>query len=208
MTNIYDIYSLGIMVAVISFLGFCLENLWLAATKGFIDNRNMHLPFLMGYGVLVVGMYLILGTPEHMALTGLIYVSGTKAQKFLIYFLCSMVIVTVGELVLGHLMEWICGFEYWNYNWIPLHITKYTSIPTSIGFAAIITSFMGACFDPIMSVIGMMNTQDIKPLSIMLMVILTADLIVSFRQMRKKHGLNVRWIKYIRQEDEKLLPKT
>ena len=99
MTNIYDIYSLGIMVAVISFLGFCLENLWLAATKGFIDNRNMHLPFLMGYGVLVVGMYLILGTPEHMALTGLIYVNGTKAQKFLIYFLCSMVIVTVGELV-------------------------------------------------------------------------------------------------------------
>ena len=53
MTNIYDIYSLGIMVAVISFLGFCLENLWLAATKGFIDNRNMHLPFLMGYGVFV-----------------------------------------------------------------------------------------------------------------------------------------------------------
>ena len=60
----YDIYSLGIMVAVISFLGFSLENLWLSLTKGFIDNRNMNAPFLMGYGLLVVGMYLLLGTPE------------------------------------------------------------------------------------------------------------------------------------------------
>ena len=59
----YDIYSLGIMVAVISFLGFSLENLWLSLTKGFIDNRNMNAPFLMGYGLLVVGMYLLLGTP-------------------------------------------------------------------------------------------------------------------------------------------------
>ncbi|MBQ5332468.1 MAG: hypothetical protein J6K92_04325, partial [Oscillospiraceae bacterium] len=62
----YDIYSLGIMLALISFLGFLLENLWLAATKGFVDNRNMRLPFLMGYGVLVTGMYLLLGTPENM----------------------------------------------------------------------------------------------------------------------------------------------
>lgn len=208
MTNIYDIYSLGIMTATISFLGFILENLWLAATKGLIDNRNMHLPFLMGYGVLVVGMYLLLGTPEHMSVTGHIYINGTKAERFFIYFLCSMVIVTLGELVLGHLMERICGFEYWNYNWIPLHITKYTSIPTSIGFAAIITSFMGACFDPVMSVIGMMNPEDIKPVSILLTVIMTADLIISFRQMKKKRGLNVIWVKYIKQENEKLLPKT
>lgn len=207
MTNGYDIYSLGIMLTLISFLGFLLEDLWLAVTKGFIDNRNMRLPFLMGYGILVVGMYLILGTPENMTLWGKVPVNASKAEKFFIYFLCSMVIVSVGELILGHLVEKVCGFEYWNYNWIPLHITKYTSIPTSIGFAAIITSFMGACFEPIMGIISMMDAQDIKPLSIMLVAVLTADFIAGFRQMRRNRGLNIRWIKYIRQESGRLLPK-
>lgn len=208
MTYGYDIYSLGIMVAFISFLGFTLENLWLAATKGFIDNRNMHLPFLMGYGLLVVGMYLLLGTPEHMTLPGHIIVNASKAEKFFIYFLCSMVIVTVGELILGHLVERLWGFEYWNYNRIPLHITKYTSIPTSIGFAAIITSFMGACFEPIMGVISMINFDDIKPLSVLLIGVMAIDLAVSFMQMKKKRGLNVRWIKYIKREPERLPHKT
>ena len=136
----YDIYSLGIMVAVISFLGFSLENLWLSLTKGFIDNRNMNAPFLMGYGLLVVGMYLLLGTPENMALAEMVPVDRSKGEKFFVYFLCAFAVVTVGELILGHLMEKICGIQYWNYNWIPLHITQYTSIPTSIGFAAIIIS--------------------------------------------------------------------
>lgn len=79
----YDIYSLGIMVAVISFLGFSLENLWLSLTKGFIDNRNMNAPFLMGYGLLVVGMYLLLGTPENMALAETVPVDRSKGENSL-----------------------------------------------------------------------------------------------------------------------------
>lgn len=203
----YDIYSLGIMLALISFLGFLLENLWLAATKGFVDNRNMRLPFLMGYGVLVTGMYLLLGTPENMLLWGEVPVTASKGEKFIIYFLCSFAIVTAGELILGHLMEKLCGFEYWNYERLPLHITKYTSVPTSIGFALIITSFMGACFEPIMEIITLINTEDIKSVSIILIAVMTADLIASFIKMHKTHGLNVRWTIYIKREPEKLFHK-
>lgn len=189
----YDIYSLGIMVAVISFLGFSLENLWLSLTKGFIDNRNMNAPFLMGYGLLVVGMYLLLGTPENMALAEMVPVDRSKGEKFFVYFLCAFAVVTVGELILGHLMEKICGIQYWNYNWIPLHITQYTSIPTSIGFAAIITSFMGACFDPIMSVITIIPAQEAKSASIILMLIMSTDLVASFSKMHRTRSLNTKW---------------
>ncbi|MCI7766877.1 MAG: putative ABC transporter permease [Oscillospiraceae bacterium] len=203
----YDIYSLGIMLALISFLGFLLENLWLAATKGFIDNRNMRLPFLMGYGVLVTGMYLLLGTPENMLLWGDIPVNASKGEKFFIYFLCSFGIVTAGELILGHLMEKLCGFEYWNYERIPLHITKYTSVPTSIGFALIITSFMGACFEPIMGIITLINPKDIKSVSMILIAAMTIDLAANFIKMHKNHGLNVRWTIYIKREPENLFHK-
>ena len=47
---------LMIMIAIISFLGFLLENAWLAIRKGFIDNRNMFAPFLVGYGLAVADL--------------------------------------------------------------------------------------------------------------------------------------------------------
>ena len=44
-----SICALCMNIAFISFLGFCVENLWLAITKGYMDNRNMLFPFLFGY---------------------------------------------------------------------------------------------------------------------------------------------------------------
>ena len=66
----YSVYELFVMTALISFLGFDLENIWLLFTKGFMDNRSMHLPFLFGYGLLVMGMYCIFGTPQHLRFFG------------------------------------------------------------------------------------------------------------------------------------------
>ena len=44
----YSIPCIILMATVVSFLGFVVENVWLAFTKGYIDNRNMALPFLLG----------------------------------------------------------------------------------------------------------------------------------------------------------------
>ena len=139
----YSLTSIGIMAAVVSFLGFILENVWLAFTKGYIDNRNMTMPFLYGYGMAVISIYAIFGTPQAMVLAGKLPV---KEHSVLIYFVAVFFAVSIGEIALGYAVEKLCGFEYWNYENIPLHITKYTSIPTSIAFAAIITFFMGVCF--------------------------------------------------------------
>ena len=61
----YSVGAMLIMTAFISFLGFALENIWLSVRKGYMDNRNMFAPFLRGYGVAVMGFYLLLGTPEN-----------------------------------------------------------------------------------------------------------------------------------------------
>ena len=127
----YSIYSLFMMVAVISFLGFCLEDTWLSLTKGYIDNRNMNLPFLLGYGLLVVGIYIIIGIPERIVFLGKPIFPKSKFRRYLLYFMCMMVIVSLGEILLGTFVEKMFGFEYWNYTRIPMHITKYTSVPTS-----------------------------------------------------------------------------
>lgn len=189
----HDVYALGMMAALISFLGFVVENLWLVVTKGYINNRNMNAPFLFGYGLLVLMMYFMLGTPDEMNLPVGMRKNMSRRKKYVVYFFCSMFIVCIGEIILGIAVKMSCGIDYWNYSRIPLHITKYTSIPTSMAFASMITLFMGKCFEPIMSVIMKMDYRVLKVISTILVAVMLADYFISFGVMIKKKGFNLRW---------------
>ena len=94
----YTYYQLGIMAAVVSFLGFVVENIWLAMTKGYINNRNMNAPFLLGYGLLILFMYAVFGTPAALRM---FTKEKVRWKRYLVYFLCSFAVVCVGEIVLG-----------------------------------------------------------------------------------------------------------
>ena len=152
----YTYYQLGIMAAVVSFLGFVVENIWLTMTKGYINNRNMNAPFLLGYGLLILFMYAVFGTPAALRMFAK---EKVRWKRYLVYFLCSFAVVCVGEIVLGIVVEALCHIEYWNYSNIPMHITKYTSIPTSTAFAAMITILMGNVFPVLMDWICRINAQ-------------------------------------------------
>ncbi|MGN0587325.1 MAG: putative ABC transporter permease [Oscillospiraceae bacterium] len=196
--EIYDYTAyLGIVIAIISLMGYLLENAWLAVTKGYIDNRNMNLPFLFGYGLLVVGMYALFGTPDEMMFFRIPLKLSPLAGK-IAYFLCAAVIVSVCEIILGTAMEKICGIEYWNYTWIPLHITKYTSVPTSIGFALVITIFMDKCFMDILLKTATYPERSSSLLSIVLILIMLNDMLICYNKMRKNHSLNIKWQKNLR----------
>lgn len=191
--NGYTLSDFAIMVAVISFLGFVLENTWLLFTKGYIDNRNMTLPFLLGYGLLVVGLALLVGTPQTLTIRGRELYAESPVKAFFAYFAISFILVSVGEILLGMTVERVFGFEYWNYTRIPLHITKYTSIPTSTGFALIITGFMGSCFSPLMSLITKIPESPKETAGFLLMTVMVTDFIVSFAKMYRTHTFNIRW---------------
>ncbi|MDO4302152.1 MAG: putative ABC transporter permease [Clostridia bacterium] len=193
----YDVYSLMIMVAVISFLGFVLENIWLAITKGYVDNRNMSLPFLIGYGLLVVGIYIFIGLPQSMSPIGNFILKKLKLKRYVLYFILAFIIVSIGEILLGLFVKLFFGFDYWNYSRLPLHFTKYTSIPTSIGFASIILFFMSKCFAPIMDLINLIPLLKKAVIGISLIIIMAADFMVSFFKMYKNRSLNIKWKRYI-----------
>ena len=88
-------------------------------------------------------MYAVFGTPAALRMFAK---EKVRWKRYLVYFLCSFAVVCVGEIVLGIVVEALCHIEYWNYSNIPMHITKYTSIPTSTAFAAMITILMGNVF--------------------------------------------------------------
>ncbi len=194
----FNTYTLLIMVAVISFLGYNLENMWLAVTKGFIDNRNMSFPFLLGYGLFVVGLYLIAGTPKSPGLV----LSEQYSNKRSMYFFMSMLIISVGEIILGFTVEKIFGFEYWNYTDLPLHITKYTSIPTSIGFSFLLTLFMDKFFEPLMTRIDNIPRGAARIIGIVLAIIMLVDFIASFANMYITRSVNIKWKKTLKNGGE------
>lgn len=169
--------TICLMILIVSFMGFVTENIWLAFTKGFVDNRNMCLPFLLGYGLLMMFVYYCLGLPENRTA----------------YFFQSAAIVMIGELLLGCTMEKICHFEWWNYSWLPLHITKYTSIPTTILFAIIITTFMDRMFLPLATFFESISSRGTCLLAVGLVLLLVADMTHSFYKMYQAKGLYNIW---------------
>ena len=189
-----DVYVLGMMIALISFLGFLVENLWLALTKGYINNRNMNAPFLVGYGMLVVAMYFLFGTPDEMNLPKRMRKRATtRYRRYALYFLGAMLFVCIGEIVLGVVVEGMCGIEYWNYSGIPLHITKYTSIPTSAAFASMITLFMGRFFQPILRFLSRLDYRILRVVSVTLCVIMLWDFLLSFGVLIRKKDFYRKW---------------
>lgn len=188
-------YSWGavcVMTAFISFLGFLLENIWLAARKGYMDNRNMFAPFLIGYGIAVMGFYLVLGTPSNLRLFDSPSQSGPKSQ-FGAYFILTFILVSVGEIILGTVIEKLCHVVLWDYTKIPLHITKYTSVPTSIGFTVIIVTFMDCFFERIMNRLAEFDTVRVNIFGAILITVMAADFLYNAVRMIRTHRMMTTW---------------
>lgn len=207
----YNLYEMEIVVIIVSFLGFTVENIWLALTKGYINNRNMNLPFLLGYGLAMAAVYFLFGIPSEMILMTKVKVRASRAMKILLYFLCVMFCVSVGEIVIGTVTEKLCRIEYWNYSGLPLHITKYTSIPTSAGFAGMITLFMEKIFPPLMERLSNMNENVLHVIVLVLLTALLIDFIYCYGKMVKTHNFYHIWEVAVRKllvPDAANIPKT
>lgn len=196
----YTIYAVFLMIGLVSFLGFVVENVWLSLTKGYMDNRGMNLPFLLGYGLAILFIYVVLGTPENPAAWMGRSVSGQKA--YLEYYIGAFLIVSVGEIILGKLVEKVCGFYYWDYSRLPMHITRYTSVPTSGMFAFIITFFMGKFFTPVMEHFNRIENAGAMAFSILFVIVLIVDYLFGFGYMVKNGKIYEKYKVWLRKDLE------
>ena len=182
------------MVAVVvGLIGFCVENIWLAFSKGFMDNRNMCLPFLLGYGIAMLLVYILFGLPHRPLFFGTKVVIKSSVRRYMYYYLMIVICICVGEILLGKTVEKICGFQWWNYSWIPLHITQYTSIPTSMGFSAIVFLFMRYCLELLMNLFLGLNEKTLVLMSLLFGIILSIDMVYNLYLIYKNGEGTVRW---------------
>ncbi len=190
----YSIYVWLMIIIICSFIGWIIENLWIMLRFGYFDNRNMFLPFLLGYGMAIFFIYAAIGTPG-------------KYPDFE-YDIKVFIFVSVAELLLGYTVEFICGFHYWDYSALPLHFTHYTSLFTSAGFSILITTFMRICFQPLVRLLCRYEGA-IRYISVFEIAVLTLDFIFSFRSMRIHRSYNKRWEIRLktRNKSENTIPK-
>ncbi len=191
--NATNICVLCMIITVVSFLGFMVENTWTGITQGYMDNRSMCLPFLLGYGLAILAVYLIFGTPIAPRFFRKQILLHSRFLRFLAYFGIMFLCVSIGEIVLGTLVEKAFGIVWWNYSSLPLHITKYTSVPTSMGFALMITVFMNYCFEPLYSFFMNIDYAYLRKMTFWCMSLMIIDFFYSAFCMAKRRSLVERW---------------
>lgn len=128
-----DFNYICVLAIVFSALGWIVENTFRVIANGKIDNRFHILPFIPVYGFIAFAVY-ILGSPDDEKFFGY-KLTKNKVLSNIIYILTLAFFVTFGELIVGNTIEYLCGAKLWNYNNIPLHWTRYTSLPTTLGFS-------------------------------------------------------------------------
>ncbi len=188
--GIRRVFAQFLIIAVVSFLGFCVENLWLMMRRGYMDNRNMYLPFLLGYGLAMVAIYLLFGTPQAPRIW---LPLENRILRAAMYFVTICLCVMAGEIALGTIVEKLCGIVWWDYSDLPLHITKYTSVPTTIAFGTLITWFMGCFYTPLLDCFLRLEDHTLSRLSCLLMVLIVADFLHSAMGMHKNRKLRKLW---------------
>lgn len=188
-----NIFALLMVIVVVSFLGFCIENIFIASFTGFINNRNMILPFLLGYGLSILGILILFGTPhEPKFLTkSLSFKKSSSATIY--YFIIAFICVCAGEIALGYIIEYTCDIIWWDYSDLPLNITRYTSVFTSLGFALLITVFTKYIFFPLLNIFSKIKRSKLAAFSIVFIIILSIDMINSLFYMLKYHNLQHIW---------------
>ncbi len=186
-------YATFLIITIVSFLGFLVENIWLIMTKGYFDNRNMVFPLLLGYGLAVGLIYLMFGTPGKLRIFFKKIEISNKLICAFAYFLLVFSCVFVGEIVLGTLVEKTCGLVWWDYSMLPMHVTKYTSVPTTICFSLMITIFMQYFFTPLQNLFESCNPVLIKYIALFFIVIMVADFVHSAWYLFKKRSFMRIW---------------
>ena len=133
--EIVYLYLFGIAVA---HLGWIVENVFKLIVSGWCDSRFHFLPFISPYASLPLAFHIALGSPDDVRLFGWkIFKKRTRKtvilSNILSYFLMSL-FVFLGELAVGNLWDALFGVSLWNYKNLPLNVTQYTSIFTTLGF--------------------------------------------------------------------------
>ena len=178
----YDIRYFFVGMIVFAFFGFCAENIGRMAVQHIFDCRHQLLPFLFAYGIALLAVYVLMGTPDDLRFFKFRFFKNknlkTKILSHVIYFSVIFVFILGGEIAVGMLYEKFAGVILWDYSNIPTHITRYTSIITTLLYGGGVYLLMAFAFKPMMKLIMKMGTKAATIVDCTLGVAIVIDFLV------------------------------
>ena len=135
--------------------GFIIECFATGISKGYIDSRFQRLPCILGYGIVVILLYLVFGTPNKTRFfkKGNLPRQEKRSWAAFSLFLDCYPIHLFRRMGRGGIVRIINGAVLWNYSDVPLHIGKYVCLPFTLGFGAGAYVFMAFIFTPFMNLL-------------------------------------------------------
>lgn len=171
-----NITTLLLISYIAGFIGWVVENIACAVNLHYIDDRHQLFPVLAAYSFGIFILFFVLGTPDEMRIfSHKIKKRNNDLLNNLFYFIIIFFLILVGEMSVGLFFEHVLGIVTWNYNHIPLHITQYTSIPTTFGFSIGVCILMKFIFPFFVNLFNRINVKKRKILSIVLGLLISFD---------------------------------
>jgi len=188
-----DITYILFMGVLMAFLGWTTESIVGVISTGYIDSHGYFLPFIPSYSLVIFVWYFILTKYPQ-----LIDYKEENTKNIILYniilLLIFSLIVFLIEIIYGNLMEILFSVKLWNYNNIPMHITRYASTPTALGFGLgtfILTKFI---FPPVLNFLrNNIDPHKLKIISIIIWSLILLDLITYYIHITNYHEVPIRW---------------
>lgn len=175
----YGFFRYFTLLMLLSFGGWAFETLLMRIIYGgFYDRGFMTLPFCPIYGVSLLTMYFLAGTPDEGR--GILQNVQGKAARYLLYVLIAFLVPSIAELIVGLFFDKGFGVWLWDYSHQPLNLWGYVCLPVSVAWAMLIFFFMKFVFPFCKRIIGKIPTPLIRILGVLLLFVTAADLVYNF----------------------------
>ena len=163
---------------VFAFLGWCVENITRIVDSGVIDSRFHLMPFISPYG-LIPFAFLAFNSPDDLSLFGhRFFKEKTKRNRIRSNIACFLLIcalVFFGELIVGYIWGEVFGYSLWNYSNIPLHITPYTGVLTTLAFGTGVYLLFRYVYRPLMGLVKKIPYKTAKIISLIVWPLMILD---------------------------------
>lgn len=164
------IARLIIIAVLVSFGGWCFEKVGRLVFYGAHGDRGfVRLPLCPIYGVTLLSVYLICGTPKKASRL----IGGSLVK----YFLASTLTATVLELVTGAAMG-LLGVKLWDYSERAFNLFGVICLGYSLLWGALITAFMATLWQPIDDLVSRIPPRAAILMGYTSLVLVTADFLV------------------------------
>lgn len=126
---------------IIALIGWIYETILLYILNGRFEDRGfITLPFCPIYGITILVVYYLIGTP--LGYGGLIIKGPPSGFRMLLYYFFAVLIPTVCEFIGGNLMELFTGEVLWDYSMGDYSFGRYISLDVSLLWGLLIIGVM------------------------------------------------------------------